>query len=204
MKKILILICIFLNGCVLDPYNDYFEDTVYEHYKMEYKFSDGNQYTGNFMHIYLPYQLPTHRTKDFLGTLSLILTSPELNNNITMQIMNSIGTDVSYDTSFHVYLNEYNKPVFNSNSNFDMSIVDPTNINYYSATITYNETWHEIKNTVQIHLRQELSHYTTIKYMVMIKPHNSTEYKYLKHTVLDNFVTEQSIYEGIPLPSILK
>ncbi len=200
MKQILILMCIFLNGCV-DPWGGgYYDEVEYEHKTALYEFSTSNDYATNFIDVHMDYELPEHRAKDFIKTLSIILNTPELKNTVYIQFLH-----YSYDgLTFDAYLGRDETIVADNNSDFDLLLSDPLDVNYYSLVLTYKEVWFDIENTVQIHMRQNSDAPETIRYMVMVKPHNSDEYKYLKHTMLNKLTTTVFNHEGIPLPDILK
>ncbi len=201
MKKILIVICIFLNGCILDPCGGGYDDvTKYEHKSMHYKFTDTNSYSTNFISLQTPYELPEYRTDDFLETLLLLLATPELKDDISIQFMNNRNSDAT----FNLYYENNTEITVENNIDFDTNSNDYLDTNYYTDILIYKESWFHIANSVKIYIRFDKTPKTKISYMVMIQPHDTTTYKYLTHTVLSNFIVSENYYEGVPLPEILK
>ena len=148
------------------------------------------------------YPLPEHRTKDFLSTMLLIMSEPELHNEVYL----ALGYEGDKGTSFYSQNGSQMNIIFESNSNYDNNLTDPKNVNYYTNIMTFDQTMSGVEHTVQMHLRQDLNSTTTISFMTMKKSHNVTNYEYVGNV----FVNQMSITPAHigtnpkPLPDILK
>ncbi len=195
MKKILLLISVLImsGGC----------DCTTEAEGFSYELRN-DPASGGYTYISMvtAYPLPEHRTKDFLDTMILLMTKPELDDDVRVIIEHIDSNDISL---FYSPFNDGVGVTVKTNSNYSSSVVDPKDVNYYEKVITYDEILLDVYREIQIYLRQDLEPITAISYMIMTKPLNDAEYKYVGHAFL-NQMSVTSAYVGIPkpLPDILK
>ena len=196
MKKILLLISVLVisSGCQKAPTEG-----------VKYEIRNDPIWNGNaFISLGLSYQLPVHRTKDFLGTLLLYFTNPELRDNVNINIEQIDSNEVPvFYSDFKINYEAINVTVENNN-NYSSSITDPKDVNYYTKTITYDEIIEEVDTKVKIYLRQDLEPTTAISYMVMTKPLNGANYEYVGHAYLNQLNIKPAAGLRKPLPDILK
>jgi len=189
MKKILLLICIFLASCDDEIPN---EGLVYE----KLNSSIGNHYIS----LDINYELPQYRIDDFLGTILLFLTEPELKGFWSIRIGYEDGGNF-FTAGFGLHGSQ---AIVDNNSNYNSSITDPKDVKYYTTIIIFNDrSLAGINITLRIYLRQDLDS-TTISYMIMIKPYETSPYEYIGHTVLNQMFILSTYGEREPLPDILK
>ncbi len=192
MKKILLLISVLVisSGCQKAPTEG-----------VKYEIRNDPIWNGNaFISLGLSYQLPVHRTKDFLGTLLLYFTNPELRSYHFFEIIYEES-----NTIFDIYFGDNAQITVSDNVNYNGSVTDPKDDNYYTTIVTIADSLPVIEDTTQLHLRQDLEPTTTISLMIKAKPYKVTDYEYVGHTVLNEIVvTEGALGYARPLPDILK
>ena len=190
MKKILLLISVLLISGCLPALEDGFR----------YQLKNDPAWNGNAsIYFDVGYQLPEHRIKDFLGTILLYWTKPELRNFSYFMI-------IYEENHTHFNLSFMNNAIITveDNSNYSDSAVDPKNVNYYKTIVTIGNSLPVIEDITQLYLRQDLDPTTAISFMIKKKPHNATDYEYVGHTVLNQLEIGAVNARVMPLPDILK
>ena len=199
MKKILLLISVLMmsSGC----------DCLSEAEGFQYELRNNSATGGvDYINMITAYPLPEHRTKDFLATMILLMTAPELDGDIRVNIEHIDSNNISlFSSNFGKGYGTPFKVTVEDNNNYNSSLTDPKDVNYYTKIIAYNETIKGAYTMVKVYLRQDLEPTTAISYMIMTKPLNGASYEYVGHAFL-NQLSVTSAYVGIPqpLPDILK
>ena len=184
MKKIVILVYIFLTSCCRFPQEGF-----------EYSISnDSREDNQDSMSLYTGYELPQSRVRNFLSTIILIWKEKELKDDMSITFRYEgngtyFGKIFSPDTEVDVTLN----------NNFDNTLTDPKDINFYTDVLGFDHYLEEMK----IYLRQN-SGSEKINYMIMKKPDNTSDFVYLGHTVVDKMSVQPKYVDPKPLPDILK
>jgi len=202
MKKILflLLIPIFLSSCGGEgPPPEGFG------YRIS---NDTSTEDTSYILVLTDYELPEFRVQDFLGTIVLFLTEPELDNDrdIHIGLYDKDGKEFQvdfYPSSVQCDFNNSHQVSVDNNSNFDSNVIIPTDINYYTTIITANSRWAGIERAIQLYFRQDLDT-TVISFMIRIKPDNATDYEYFGHTVLNKITRDLVGIATKPLPDILR
>ena len=194
MKKILLLISVLIisSGCLPE------EEAFF--YKLSNNSTSEEQCSISFI---VSYPLPENRLKDFIGTMSLFLTKPELSNEtlFSVEYNDNAAEDGGTGTGFGYGM----EVTIDNNSNFSSSITDPKDINYYTNIVTYQEQRKWVDNTVKVYLRQDQNlNPTAVSYLIMAKPHNIDEYGYIGHAYLNQLDIKPAGGLRKPLPDILK
>ena len=196
MKKILLIISVLVmsSGCCLNCGVEA-EGFLYE--------LRNDSASGGYTYINMvtAYPLPEHRTKDFLGTMILLMTAPELDNDVRVNIEHIESNDISL---FYSPFNYGVGVTVKTNNNYSSSVVDPKDVNYYEKVITYDEILLDVYREIQIYLRQDLEPTTAISYMIMTKPLNGANYEYVGHAYLNQLNIKPAAGLRKPLPDILK
>ncbi len=207
MKKILILMCVFLNGCCLDcgvitelPYEGLIYEMSDKSIVSEAYSPIATYYEANSIALITSYELPEKHSKDFLNTVILFFTKPELSEWMDIRFGYDNKSDIQLSK---VFFDHYDAKV-SENTNYDQSVTDQKNVNYYKTTLTIYIQWLGLINKAQIHLRQDLEPTTKISYMIMGQPFVGQPYEYIGHAVLDNLNVRPTYGTRQPLPDILK
>jgi len=200
MKKILLLISVFLiSGCCDTLDSGHFE------YKLK---NDPTLDEDAYIVLFVKYELPEHRNKDFLGTILLMMTKPELNHDLTIFIEYREDNGTSFLSDFGGLINdEIIEVTVDNNSSYHSSVKDPKDVNYYTKIVTYEQSrLGEEAITVQMYLRQDLEPTTAISYMIMTKPLNGKDYEYVLNTFLNQMSITSTHVDSkpSPLPDILR
>lgn len=207
MKKIIFIILtisILLVSCRMPDPNG-----VYDYYIHS---TNDNLLAQAKISMITSYKLPSHRQDDFVDTMALLLEESSLLSDREIYIGIYILDDKNYKTSFVKNIspgdNDY---IIKRNENFDKTIKDITDKNYYEVvfyTRSYKDPGVEgsIKKNIAVHFRQEA--YKDIRIMLMIQDEPEGVYKYKCNVLLDGF-SEMEVYGGdriIPknVPDILK
>ena len=187
MKKALFLVCFFLTSCLApeDGFN----------YTMS---TDSTEINPGNISLYTRYELPQSHVKNFMDTIILFLTEQELKEDI----------DISFNykkqgESFSTWFYSDTEVAVTSNGGFDSNINDPKSIEYYTDVLSFEESHFEVKNEMQIYLRQDKGS-EKINYMIMIKPYKASVFEYLGHTTLKEMVISPAGGSEKPLPDVLK
>ena len=192
MKKILLLISVLMvsSGCLKSPMDGF-----------RYEIRNDTTWNGSSSIFFdVGYRLPEHRTKDFLDTLLIYWTKPELMDYTLFHI-----TYETNNTLFNIYFGARAQITVSKNVNHNSNITDPMDDNYYTTIVTIADSLPVIEDTTQLHLRQDLESPTAINLMIKTKPLDATEYEYIGHTVLSEIsVTEGMLDSARPLPDLLK
>ena len=187
MKKALFLVCFFLTSCLApeDGFN----------YTMS---TDSTEINPGNISLYTRYELPQSHVKNFMDTIILFLTEQELKEDI----------DISFNykkqgESFSTWFYSDTEVAVTSNGGFDSNINDPKSIEYYTDVLSFEESHFEVKNEMQIYLRQDKGS-EKINYMIMIKPYKASVFEYLGHTTLKEMVISPAGGSEKPLPDVFK
>ncbi len=208
MKKLLLLMCVILNGCCLDcgiGSNGYPQESLIYQISNNPAVSEATSFANpwdkdNFIGILTNYELPEKHTKDFLNTVILFLTTPELIDNAEIGFGYSDGDKIILRQMFY----SHKQVTIDNNTDYNSLIEDPKNINFYTHTLTFSTKWLGIQNKVQIHLRQDLEPNMIISYLIMAQPFKGQPYEYIGHQALDTFDIQPTYGTREPLPEILK
>ena len=188
MKKALFLVCFFLTSC-LAPQEGF-------NYTMS---TDSTEINLGKISFHTEYELPQSRVKNFMNTIILFLTEQELKNDIFIEFYYNGKQGDSFSKWFY----SDTEVAVTSNGSFDSNINNPKDINYYTTILSFEESHFEVKNEMQIYLRQDKGS-EKINYMIMIKPYKASVFEYLGHTVLKEITISPAGGSKKPLPDVLK
>ena len=195
MKKILLLACFFLTSCnTVPPLNGFMHSLTNE---------SESDITGRIT-LTTDYELPQSRIQNYLSTIVLFLTEQELKNNIDISFSYQKGyTTGNLEGYFNAYFSPSTEVEVTFNDNFDNTLTDPKDINYYTTVLTFDSFFLGVDTKSQIHLRQDEGS-TKISYMMMTKPYKTSPFEYLGHTAISKMTSSPAYGTKIPLPDILK
>ncbi len=194
MKKFLLLISVLIMSSVCCLGCE--EVSTESRYELRGDY-ETNKFAGIILRV--DYQLPEHRTKDFLETILIIMSKPELYNKAGI----SIGFKEDNGTRLYSSPSSPTQATVDNNSNYSIDATDLKNSNYYTHVISYDNIISEGKEVVQLYLRQTLEQPTTISFMTMKKSRDATNYTYVGNTLVNEMTTIHAESQQ-PLPDILK
>ena len=196
MKKILLLACFFLTSCNTIPPLDGFMHSLTN--------DDSESHVTGSITLITDYELPESRIQNYLSTIVLFLTEQELKNNVDISFSYEKGyTTGNLEGYFYAYFRPDTEVDVTSNDNFDNTLTDPKDINYYTTVLTFDDSFLGVDTKSQIHLRQDKSS-ATISYMMMTKPYKTSPFEYLGHTAISKMTSSPAYGTKTPLPDILK